>query len=123
MWQRVRLYISGPISAGGTLPIWEQKEHVRFATEVAFSLIRKGFSVLCPHWSLLGEEHVHDRLRHDEWLANDFPWVEVCDAVYRIPGDSKGADAEVKHAESLKIPVFRDFISVTQYFAALGRIP
>jgi len=40
------------------------------------------------------------------WTALDMEWVRRCDAVLRLPGDSRGADAEVKLAKECGIPVF-----------------
>jgi hypothetical protein len=120
---RPRIYLSGPISDGGTAPIWEQKEHVRFATEFAFELIRQGFSVLCPHWSLLGEELIHRKISHADWIANDLPWIETCDALYLLPGESKGADAEVEFAQNIDKPVFREQLGMRCYFTGNGMLP
>ena len=41
-----------------------------------------------------------------DWLRLDKEWVKVCHAVLRLPGESKGADAEVELAHSCGIPVF-----------------
>ncbi len=121
--ERPLLYLSGPLSNGGTLPIWQQKEHVRFASEMALTLIRRKFAVYCPAWSVLGEELVHDHLSHAEWIENDLPWIAQADALYRLPGDSKGADLEIAHANACNVRVFRDVQHLCGYFNALGRIP
>lgn len=45
--------------------------------------------------------------RHEEdWMQMDFAIVSRCDAVLRLPGESKGADREVALAHELGIPVF-----------------
>ncbi|GAG05287.1 unnamed protein product, partial [marine sediment metagenome] len=33
-------------------------------------------------------------------------WLEVCDCVLRLPGESAGADLEVERAKELGIPVY-----------------
>jgi hypothetical protein len=33
-------------------------------------------------------------------------WLAVCDCVLRLPGESKGADAEVKFAQEIGKPVY-----------------
>lgn len=43
---------------------------------------------------------------HETWLSVDLPWVAAADAVYRLPGESAGADRETAHAERLGVPVF-----------------
>jgi hypothetical protein len=44
---------------------------------------------------------------HDEafWLAWDFDLLAGCDAIIRLPGESKGADAEVDRAVGLGLVV------------------
>ena len=40
-----------------------------------------------------------------EYLDHDIAWLKKCDIVWRIPGESKGADYEVKIAKELGIKV------------------
>jgi hypothetical protein len=47
-------------------------------------------------------------MTHADWLGVDLPWVEVADAVLRLPGESSGADAEVAHARKNGVPVYDD---------------
>ena len=42
------------------------------------------------------------------WLAVDLVFVERSDAVLRLPGESTGADMEVRHALAKGIPVFTE---------------
>jgi hypothetical protein len=39
-----------------------------------------------------------DRISHDGWMENDLPWVRVAEVVFRLPGESAGADMETGHA-------------------------
>jgi hypothetical protein len=56
-----------------------------------------GFTPYCPHWSAL--QHLHNpELAHQDWLDFDFTWLECCDVLLRMPGESKGADAEELYA-------------------------
>lgn len=94
-----KVYIAGPISTG------DQLANVNAALQVWSELLRAGFVPFCPHWSAI--QHIHNpELDHAAWLEYDFHWVEACDAVLRMPGYSKGADAEEEHAKALGIPVF-----------------
>lgn len=43
-------------------------------------------------------------------------WLERCDAIIRLPGDSSGADAEVRRAEQLKLPVFPSVAAFLECF-------
>lgn len=98
MSDRLRVYISGPITLG------DQRENVRLAMGVAHELINCGYAPLCPHLSWF-YPFAND-VPHATWIAADLPWVEVSDAVLRLPGESKGADEEVAFAELCGIPVF-----------------
>lgn len=110
------IYISGPISNGGQLPAYESKVLVKEATDVAFDLIRRGYAVICPHWSWLAEGLVNSQLSHGEWLDSDMALVPRCDAVLRLVGDSKGADMEVAIARRESVPVFFSVDALIHHF-------
>ena len=40
------------------------------------------------------------------WYAKDIRWLLECNAILRLPGESKGADAEVEIARQRGMPVF-----------------
>jgi len=46
----------------------------------------------------------------------DLEWLAKCDAVLRLPGESKGADIEKDYALSLGIPVFFSIDDLLEYF-------
>jgi hypothetical protein len=48
--------------------------------------------------------HAHE---YEFWLMQDLEWLAQCNAILRLPGDSPGADREVKRAEELELIVFR----------------
>lgn len=115
----LRVYIAGPISKGDLL------HNVNQATAAFVELARAGFAPFCPHWSVYSkpaEEGLtgwgrisvfcwatvqgNDQMSHSDWLNVDLPWVEVSDAVLRLPGESTGADREVARASEMGIPVF-----------------
>jgi hypothetical protein len=49
---------------------------------------------------------IHHPRTYTEWLDFDFKCIQRCDAVLRMPGASKGGDAEVAFAERCGIPVY-----------------
>jgi hypothetical protein len=75
-------------------------------------LSRLGFAPLCPHLSHYAEEVHNVRFSHAEWIELDLEWVEASEAVYRLRGDSDGADQEVAHAEKCGIPVMHTVCSL-----------
>lgn len=98
MSDRIRVYVAGPLSKG------DRMGNVRAAIDAGQELIELGYAPLVPHLSHYMDET--DALGHDTWLAVDLPWVDVCDALLRLPGESVGADMEVARAESIGIPVY-----------------
>lgn len=63
-------------------------------------------AVLIPHTSLVADLVVS--MPAEDWYAFDLDQLAHCDAVLRLPGESRGADAEVAFAEEHGIPVFGD---------------
>lgn len=57
-------------------------------------------------------------LAHADWLGIDLAWVDVCDCLVRLPGESKGADMEVARAMERGVPVFFDLNSALLYAEA-----
>lgn len=92
------VYVSGPISLG------ELTENIAKAVDAADELFRAGLHPYIPHVGFLWQyRHQHG---YEEWMALDLAWLANCDAVVRIPGESKGADREVARAQELGIPVY-----------------
>ena len=97
---KTRVYIAGPYSKG------DVAVNVRSALAIAERLVDLGYSPYVPH--LTHFWHLTFPRPYAFWLEHDMEWLRVCDAVFRIPGDSSGADGEVREAELLGIPVFYD---------------
>lgn len=109
---RRRIYISGPMTGDGTPEA--MAKNVAEGIRVAKVLMRAGFAVLCPH--LTGTMPGHLDFTHREWIENDLPWVCVADAVLRLPGESRGADAEVDCAMDCDVLVFTDIDELLDHF-------
>ena len=105
----MRVYVAGPYTHGGRL------SNVHRALDAADTLIDAGHAPYIPHLS-----HFQDARRrrtYEEWLALDFAWLAVCEALIRLPGYSPGADREVEEAQRLGIPVYD---SVAAFLEAVG---
>lgn len=95
---RKRVYISGPLTLGNrNLNLFQAFEAHRQLIKAGFAPLNPMITMLCPF---------APDVEHSEWLDCDLPWVEVCDVVVRLPGESKGADLETAHARLHGIPVF-----------------
>lgn len=111
--RRPVIYVSGPLSAGNT---WLTNIH--WAGKVYIRLVEYGFAPICPHLHALGQlvdPSIND-LDYDVWMSVDFSIISACDAVLRMPGVSKGTDAEVTYALDNKIPVFIDIDAMVEYY-------
>lgn len=84
-------------------PIVNTHETIKVATQ----LVEDGRATpVVPHLSLLW--HLVTPRPIEFWYAYDLEVMARCDFVVRLAGASTGADAEVKEAERLGIPVFYD---------------
>jgi hypothetical protein len=93
-----KVYIASPYRLG------DKMFNVFRQISAADKLISLGFS---PYVPLLN--HFQDVIfpqGEKTWINLDNDWLPVCDCVLRLQGKSKGADAEVRLAKRLKIPVY-----------------
>ena len=94
----MRVYVAAPYKIGNV------EANVRRAIDAGTALLARGHQPLVPHlnhyWNALAP--------HPErtWLDLDLAWLEVADAVLRLPGLSHGARRECIHARALGIPVY-----------------
>jgi nucleoside 2-deoxyribosyltransferase len=105
---RPKIYIASPYTIG------DVAVNVRNQIEAADQLIEHGFAPFAPLYSHF--QHMIYPRPYEQWMELDLIWLPACDAVLRLPGESKGADVEVKKAEELGIPVFATLYDVITYF-------
>lgn len=108
----MKVYVAGPYTRG------DVAVNVREAIVVTNKLLDLGFVPYCPH--LTHFWHLVTPRPYEEWLAYDLIWMEACDVVLRIPGESSGADAEVARALELGIPVFYSLEELLQDVEDMG---
>lgn len=99
--KRLKVYISGPITRGS------RNWNVFQAFDAQEDLMLRGFAPLNPMASCCYPFAWQENMPHDLWLDVDAPWIAASDAVYRLPGESTGADWECKYATELGVPVFQ----------------
>lgn len=103
------VYVASPYTKG------DVALNVRRSIEAADRLAREGFVPFAPllfhFWHM---QHPHE---YGFWTAMDLAWLERCDCIVRLPGDSLGADAEVARARELGLDVFLgvDELIATKY--------
>ena len=92
------VYIASPYTIG------DRETNVSQSLAVASTLIDLGF---CPIAPLLSH-YIHTKRpkKYETWMKIDFKLIYLSDCLLRLPGESKGADAEVKYATECNKPVF-----------------
>lgn len=100
----MKIYVAGPYTRG------DVAKNVHDAIMTGNNLRALGHTPFIPHlthfWHMIQEHGI------EYWYAYDLEWLEVCDAVFRIPGESIGADREVERARELGLPVFYSFLDL-----------
>lgn len=83
-------------------------ENTHKAIKIATELYDEGWCVpFVPHLTMLW--HLVTPRPVKFWLTLDIEHMENCDAVWRLPGQSSGADGEERHAIEVGIPVFHNY--------------
>lgn len=103
----MRVYVAGPYTKG------DVAVNVRNAILAGQELIEAGHAPFIPHLSHF--QHLLVPGPYEQWIALDLVWLEVCEALIRLPGESDGADAEVRRATMLSLPVYA---SVEEFLSA-----
>ncbi len=102
-----KVYIASPYTVG------DAGINVRHSMEAYNLILDAGglpFSPLHSHF-----QHIYFPRSYEEWLNIDLAWLEICDCVWRLPGESKGADIETGRARFLGLPVFFDLLDVEHF--------
>lgn len=107
---RPLVYIAGPYRSESVSGI---RRNIALAADAADALIRAGFDVCLPH--ALGNTLDVFGTRYGDawWLASTLRMMKRCDIVYRLPGASEGADAEVAEAVRCGMPVYHSLDELT----------
>lgn len=100
-----RIYVAGPYTLG------DVAVNVANAIDAGNRLMNIGYVPFIPH--LCHFWHYRHARPYDEWMTWCLEWVERCEGLLRLPGESKGADREVAHAMKHGIPVFTDLVRIT----------
>lgn len=99
---KIKVYVAGRMTNGGHANGYDLHS-IREAILISNQLVQRGYVPYCPQLTLLAE--LIYPIPYESWLGIDFAWIDVCDVVLRLPGESKGADREVAFATDRGIPV------------------
>lgn len=105
------VYIAGPYSKPD--PVQNTNEAIRFGLQIrdAFNV-----AVIIPHLTLLA--HMVTPRNIEYWYSFDLDQLDHCDALFRLRGESKGADLEVAYAEDRGIPVLHQISELQRWLYA-----
>ena len=95
---KTKVYIASPYERG------DKEKNVLRQISTFHALWVHGFSPYCP--LLLHYIEQHYSLGYDQCLEYDLEWLESCDCVLRLEGESNGADKEVRRAKELGMKVY-----------------
>jgi hypothetical protein len=103
------VYIASPYTIG------DVAKNVSRSIFAAEELRKLGFLPFCPllthFWHFLSP---HPK---EYWMSMDMEWLDLCDCILRLPGESTGADEEVKYMLSKGKPVFYSMGELLAYLA------
>lgn len=94
----MRVYIAGPYTKG------DVAVNVRNAIHAGDVAAHFGHTPFVPHLSHFW--HMQCPREYEFWMDQDMQWLKLCEAVLRLPGESAGADAEVKWAQENGLKIF-----------------
>jgi hypothetical protein len=101
------VYIAGPYTSDPGL-------NTLRAIQAGNQCMDVGLWPFIPHLSHYPHTLVRER-PYEDWMALDLAWLAKADILWRIPGDSPGADREVAEAHRLGIPVVYSFEHLCRY--------
>lgn len=105
---RALVYIAGPYTSPDPVA------NTRFAIEAGMALYKNERAVpIIPHLSMFA--HFLDPQPVEFWYQFDLHLLARCDVLWRLPGESTGADREVDAAMRWNIPVLFDGESVVAW--------
>jgi hypothetical protein len=107
------ILIAGPYRGGTGGDAMRIAENLRRLERAALAVYERGHMPMVGEWVSLplaraaGSERIGDDISEHFLYPAARRLIERCDAVLRIPGESKGADGDVDLAHRLGLPVYR----------------
>lgn len=122
--KRMMILIAGPYRSGTGDDPQKMAANLRRLEEPSYAIFRAGHVpmigewVALPIWTVAGGQTVGDALYDEILHPTAGRLIERCDAILRLPGDSKGADNDVKLAHERGIPVYYKLEDIPVYAPA-----
>lgn len=112
------ILIAGPYRSGTNDDPVKMDANLRRLEEASWPLFEMGHIpmigewVALPIWQTAGGKTVGDALYEQILHPTAGRLIQICDAVLRLPGPSKGADNDVRLARERDIPVYFDISEI-----------
>lgn len=105
------IYIAGPYMGKHTHDhhsYFAISQNIANAHEASLTLARMGYLFFCPHTHSAHNEVIAPDIPPEYWYELDNYFLDYCDALLVLPGESRGVKAEIALANKLGIPVYTD---------------
>jgi len=108
------ILIAGPYRSGTGDDPEKMKNNLRRMEDVALKIFRAGHIPMIGEWIALpllevaGSQKVGDTLYDEIVYPAAHRLLRRCDGIFRIEGESKGADEDVKLGLELNLPIYRN---------------
>lgn len=102
----MKIYIAGPYGRRAGQDEFTCLINVLKAIDAGRTLISLGHNPFIPHLFHYVHREWDDTPNEDMWLEICLAWVEDCDALLRLSGDSSGANREMERAKELSLPIY-----------------
>jgi len=115
------ILIAGPYRSGTGDDPQKMAANLRYLEAASWPIFQAGHIpmigewVALPVWQLAGGKAIGDALYDEVLPPTAARLIEHCDAILRLPGESKGADGDVRLAKARGIPVYFDLAEIPIY--------
>lgn len=119
--KRMMILIAGPYRSGTGDDPDKMAANLKRLEEASWPIFQAGHVpmigewVALPIWHTAGGQRVGDALYDEILHPTAGRLIERCDAILRLPGESKGADNDVRLANARGIPVYYDIADIPEY--------
>ncbi len=106
------ILIAGPYRSGTGDDPQKMADNLKRLEAPSYALFKAGHVpmigewVALPVWHAAGGREIGDALHEEIFYPTAHRLLELCEGVLRLPGDSKGADNDVRIARERGIPVW-----------------
>lgn len=104
----IKVYVASPYTIG------DVAVNVKRQMDITNELYKYGFNVFWPLHSHF--QHIVYPMPYEHWTKIDLDWIDACDCLLRLDGESKGADSECEYAFDKGVLVFYSIDKLLRYY-------